>query len=123
MSATLACWEPSVGLNPESDDFDERFYAVQRARLPPSPKMLAFLEFLLARFPEYSQTASAEENEKTIWAAGPLIRELSGGFMHVAIRWKFYDEARLFIRPAARQFGLDFYDPQERQYIPADQIQ
>lgn len=120
MSATFACWEPSLGLDPQSADFDERFYAIQNAQLPPTPTMLAFLEFVLAHYPEYSATASDSENENTIWAGGPLLSDISGAFMHVAVRWRFYTDARLFFRPACRKFGLDFYDPQEDQYIPAE---
>ncbi|MGE5539454.1 MAG: hypothetical protein ACM30I_12620 [Gemmatimonas sp.] len=114
MSATLACWEPSVGLDPRADDFDERFYAVQRARLPPTPTMLAFVEFLLAKYPDLT------ESKETIWADGPLKNDISGGFIHFSVTWSGYTEGRLFVRPAARKFGLDFYDPQDNLYIPAE---
>ena len=114
MSASFLCWEPHLGLNPGSQDFRERAYAIQRAHKPPSPTMLAFIEFLLAKYPDLHPT------QDTIWAAIPLNNEISGAFIHVAVRWKFYTEARLFIRPAAHQFGLDYHDPQENLYIPAE---
>jgi hypothetical protein len=76
--------------------------------------MLAFADFLLAKYPDLTET------ENTIWAAGPLKNEISGSLIHFAVRWSAYTEARLFVRPAARLHGLNFYDPQSDLFVPTE---
>jgi hypothetical protein len=114
MPAYFACWEPHLGLHPGADGNAERFHAILTAREPPSPKMLAFADFLLARYPDLTET------EDTIWADGPLKNNISGSLIYFTVTWSGYTEGRLFVRPAARMHGLDFHDLQANLYIPAE---
>jgi hypothetical protein len=112
MSASFLCWEPHLGLDPRRDDFSDRVRALQTADEPASETMLAFVEFLLARYPDLTET------EDTIWADGPMKNNISGSLICFSVTWSGYDDGRMFIRPAARKFGLDYFDPQNETYIP-----
>lgn len=114
MSAAFACWEPHLGLRPGADGDDERFQAILAAREPPSPKLLEFADFLLAKYPDLTET------EDTIWADGPLKGNIGGWLIYFTVTWSGYTEGRLLVRPAARMHGLDFYDPQANLHIPAE---
>lgn len=113
MAAYFCCWEPHLAIDPEKDEDGDRFQAILAERLPPSPKMLAFVDFLLAKYPDLT------ESDDTIWADGPLKNNISGSVISFTVTWSSYTEARMFIRPAARMHGLDFYDPQAPLYVPA----
>jgi hypothetical protein len=108
MSADLYCWSPHLDLNPEESDFDDRVdELLEAAPQPPSPKLLAFLKALWSRYPDLSET------EDTVWAAGPLDQEIAGDFIHLAVIWSRYVEARSFVIETANKHGLHCYDPQD----------
>lgn len=115
MAAYFTCWEPRLGLNPNSDEFPIRLAALLEAQDAPSARMDAFAEALLARFPDLS----SGDDVDTVWNSGPFKNQISGGVVYFGVIWSKYDEARLFIRPMARKHGLDFYDHQSDLYIPA----
>lgn len=113
MSANFYCWTPALGLNPKARDFHDRIEALQEADpSPASPKLLAFVDALLARYPDL------DDDNDTVWAAGPLSDEIVGDFINMAVVWPRAEEAEGFIREAAHQHGLHFYDPQSETFYP-----
>jgi hypothetical protein len=116
MVAYFCCWEPHLSIDPKKAEDAERFQAIFTERLPPSPKMLAFADFLLARYSD----AATDENGDYVWSFRPLKNLISGPAMCCAVIPSKYQDLRMFIRPAARMHGLDFYDTQAFLYIPAE---
>jgi hypothetical protein len=114
MSAHLYCWETSLRLNPGDADFQARIKALHRAThpLPPSPVMLKFVEALLSRFPDLTET------DDTIWADGPLDGNILGSFINISIIWSRYDDVRAWLIQTAHAHRLHCYDPQESKFFP-----
>jgi len=114
MSANFYCWAPSLGLDPKQRDFHDRIEALHEGpELPASPKLLAFVADLLARYPDLDG-----DDQDTAWAAGPLANEIIGDFINMAIVWSLYDEAAGFVIETAHRHGLHAYDPQGHDFFP-----
>jgi hypothetical protein len=77
MSAHLYCWAPSLGLDPEAADFQDKLGALLEEEAPPapSPRLVAFVEALLTRYPDLTET------EDAVWAMGPLVKCIVGDFI------------------------------------------
>jgi hypothetical protein len=58
----MYCWQPSLALDPAKRPFYKRISALQSAHRPRSPKLVAFVADLLARYPDPTET------EDTVWA-------------------------------------------------------
>src|SRR5689334_16289742 len=113
MSANFYCWTPSLGLDPKARDFHDRIEALEEVEpSPASPKLLEFVGALLARYPDL------DDDNDTVWAAGPLSDEIIGDFINMAVVWPRVEEAQTFIRATAHQHGLHFYDPQSDVFYP-----
>lgn len=67
MTANLYCWTPSLDLDPEAPDFQDKLGALLEEEAPPAPssRLVAFVEELLTRYPDLTET------EDTVWAMGP----------------------------------------------------
>jgi hypothetical protein len=53
MSANFYCWAPTADLDPKARDFHEKVEAPSSA---PSPRLIAFVGALLARYSDLSQS-------------------------------------------------------------------
>ncbi len=114
MTAYLYCWAPSLTLHPEDADFHERVDALHRSpEQPRSTKLIAFVEALLARYPDLTET------EDTVWGDGPLIGNILWDFINMSLVWSRYDEALPFIVETAHKHVLHCYDPQTDTFYPA----
>jgi hypothetical protein len=116
MSANLYCWEPSLNLEPASDDFQQKIQAIhQYVRKPtPSAAMIKLVDALIARYPDLSL-----ETLDTVWADGPMKNNILGQFINMSIRWDNYVEAAEFVISTAHSQGLHVYDPQDGSFYPA----
>jgi hypothetical protein len=113
VSANFYAWLPALALDPQSKAFADDIEALYQKAEAPHPTLLQFVDDLLSRFPDLTQT------EDTVWAAGPLRDEILGGFINVAVSWPRADEAWAFFLQTARRHGLVCYDPQaEKLYRP-----
>src|SRR5262249_49566449 len=114
MSANFYCWEPILSLQPGSSDFRRKIEELHRApHPPPTSTMLKFVDSLLARYPDLTET------EDTVWADGPLKGNIIGEFINMGIMWSGYVEAVPFVIATAHSFGLHAYDPQDEHFYPA----
>ena len=104
MSFDLAVWE---GPRPTSDAAAGEVFARLLAALdagesePPTPGIAAFVDALLARWPDL------DVDESSPWSATHLIGDASGRA----------DEAGAFIAATAREHGLACYDPQSERLL------
>jgi hypothetical protein len=62
MSANLYCWEPSLSLKPSDPEFGAQLDRVCNSSSPPSPQLIRFVEALLARYLDLTQT------DDTVWS-------------------------------------------------------
>src|SRR5262249_20283343 len=114
MTAHLYCWAPSLNLVPEDPDFHREISALHRGPKPPaSPHLVAFVEDLLSRYPDLTQT------EDTVWGDGPLVNNITGAFTNTPLIWSRYAEATPVIIETAHRHGLHCYDPQGGDFYPA----
>lgn len=115
MTANLYCWMPSLDLDPEASDFQDKLGALLEEEAPPapSPRLVAFVEALLTRYPDLTET------EDTVWAMGPLVRCIVGKFIDLPMTWSRCVEAVPFITETALKHGLHSYEPHGGSFIPA----
>lgn len=119
MSIDLAVWE---GPEPASDKeavatFQELYerYIEHEGGTPPTESIAAYVNTLLARFPDLTELDD-EAVDDCPWAAGPLMDEASGPFLYFAMtRNKAAEEAWDFAVGAARAAGLVCFDPQSER--------
>jgi hypothetical protein len=117
MSANFYCWTPEAGLDPKARDFHDRIEALHEApEVPASPRLVAFVAALLARYPDLGDDDDVEDD--TVWADGPLVNNIIGDFINMGVIWSRADEAVLFIMETAQRHGLHFYDPQSETFTP-----
>jgi len=118
MSANFYCWAPTLNLDPKARDFNDRIDALYDAPPEASDRLIAFVEALLARYPDLDDGADGE----TVWSSGPLGSDISGDFINLGVIWSRCDEAEPFIRETAHKHGLHFYDPQSEKFYPCPAV-
>jgi len=118
MSYDLAVWE---GDRPASNEvayatFQALYekYVEAEEDIPPSPRLTAYVEALLARWPDITE----EAGEESPWSTGPLIGEAIGPFMYFPMVWSQAKEASAFAVGLAQAHGLVCYDPQMERLRP-----
>lgn len=115
LSASFWCWLPALGLIPGSPDF---LHKVDELHQPPFPAasyvLVEFVDTLLKKYPDL-----ADNPDETVWADGPLKRDISGQFIDMGIQWSGYEQAIPFVVLTAHRFGLNCYDPQVSRFYPA----
>ena len=114
MTAHLYCWDPSLALVPADRSFHDRITALHQGVEPPrSPKLVALVADLPARYGDLTET------DDTVWADGPLVDNIIGGFINMSLIWSRYQEAVPFVVTTAHKHGLHCYDPQTDGFHPA----
>jgi hypothetical protein len=92
MAAHFYCWDPSLPLKPLAPDFKRQVNTLRKLyhSATPSPRVLAFVEELLSRFPN-----PREAGENSIWAVSHRLQdEIVGDFIHFAVLWYYYEEVQ-----------------------------
>lgn len=114
MSFDLAFW---VGPSPKDDDAAaaefERLYElyVGDTPVPPVPELLAFLDEIMARYPDLTNL-SDEDVDDGVWSDGPLVNNAQGPLLYLGIVWSRVDEVVPFLVERARAHQLVVFDPQ-----------
>ena len=111
MTAHFYCWEPALDLDPNSPDFRGRRKRIQDSEEQPTQRLLDFVSALSSRYPD-------DTDDDTVWAAGPLRDEISGGHINFAVTWSAYETITPFVVTTAYAHGLHCYDPQSRKFYP-----
>ncbi len=115
MSYDLAVW---VGDAPGSDasalvEYTTRMDAMEAALegdggAEPHPRLLAFAEALLARYPDLGDADVMD----TPWADAPLKNNIVGNVFYFSVALSWADTAVPFIVDTAEAHGLVCFDPQ-----------
>jgi hypothetical protein len=108
ISEPLAIWE---GERPSDDAIAGIVYEAHMDVLelndePPTPRIRAYVEALLARWPELG------EADDVPWAMSPLMDQASGPIAYLNLVYSMADEASVFAAKLAQEHGLACYDPQ-----------
>lgn len=114
MSYDLAVWEGE----PPTDDAaglaellnQQGQYHHANPRIPPSPKIRAYVEALLQVYPDLSP--SAGDDDLSPWSTAPLIGEANGPYVYFPMVWSRCEEVSAVAARIARNHGLNCYDPQ-----------
>ena len=112
MSYDLAVWE---GPQPASAEAADETYDTIMDRLDgdgadeePTPAIRAYVDALLARWPDLD-----DDNEDEVpWADGPLLGNAFGNAIYFALVYSRADEAADYAARLAAEQGLVCYDPQ-----------
>ena len=118
MSYDLAVWE---GDRPADDAAAlETFRALYEQHIeaeelaPPSPRIQAYAQALLDRYPDSTETAA----EDSPWSTGPLIDNAIGPLIYFPMLWSRCEEVSAWAAQVAAEHGLVCYDPQLERLRP-----
>jgi hypothetical protein len=110
VSYDLAVWE---GQRPADDEaagviFEELYahYIKSDIEVPPTERIRAYGEALLARYPDI------DEDESSPWSTAPLIGEAVGPLMYFPMVYSRCDEVSAWAAQTAVEHGLVCFDPQ-----------
>jgi hypothetical protein len=87
------------------DDLYERFLESDAVVVPPVPRITAYVEALLARYPD-------DVDHGVVWASTPVAEEASGPVVYLTISYGKADEVSEYAAALAREHGLVCFDPQ-----------
>lgn len=119
MTFDLAVWE---GDRPTTDAAASAIYEALMDRIetefdagvPATVRIQAFVDDLLARWPDIDQP----DSEDSPWADSPLIANAVGNAIYFAMVWTKADEAAAFVTQVALKHRLVCFDPQSETLLP-----
>ncbi|WP_406351254.1 hypothetical protein OHB56_01910 [Streptomyces sp. NBC_01635] len=112
MSYDLAVWDGALSLDNHQagsvyDELYERYLESDDVAAPPAPRIVAYVEALLERYPD-------EVDGNTVWASPPVSDEASGPIVYLLMSYGKAEEVSDYATSLAREHGLVCYDPQEK---------
>ncbi len=113
MSYDLAVWEGDLpsGDQDSAEAFEATIAMFDREPRPgPTPRIRAYVDALLARWPDLDE--DAENEDDTPWSDGPLIGNAAGQVLSFGMVHSRAEEASVFAVELARKHGLVCFDPQ-----------
>ncbi|MCY0936929.1 hypothetical protein OTB74_22625 [Streptomyces sp. H34-S4] len=115
MSCDLAVWDGGRPLDDDQagstyDELCERYLQSDDVAVPPMPRIVAYVEALIARYPE--------DDRSVVWASAPVIEEASGPMVYLLISYGKAQEVGEYAAALAREHGLVCFDPQEECLRP-----
>ncbi|MFF9206729.1 hypothetical protein ACF1AE_34170 [Streptomyces sp. NPDC014986] len=110
MSYDLAVWD---GDHPRDDrqassmydELYERYLESDDVAVPPAPHIVAYVDALLARYPD-------DVDCSAVWASTPVIEEASGPIVYLVMSYGEAEEVSEYAADLAREHGLVCFDPQ-----------
>src|SRR3954447_3711704 len=115
MSYDLAVWE---GDRPADDaaaaaEFERLYnrYIESDEDVPPTPRIAAFVQALLDRYPDRGTDGGGDSP----WSTGPLLNDASGPVIYFPIVWRRWEEVSGQAAQLAEDHGLHCFDPQQNQ--------
>lgn len=109
MSYDLAVWDGERPLDDDAagsafDELYERYLESEEAAVPPSPRIEAYVNALIERYPE--------DGRDSPWASPPVMDEASGPIVYLLTSYSRAEEVSEYAASLAREYGLICYDPQ-----------
>lgn len=87
------------------DELYERYLESDDVAVPPAPRIVAYVEALVARYPD-------DVDRGVVWASPPVIDEASGPIVYLLMSYSQAEEVSGFAAALAREHGLVCFDPQ-----------
>ncbi|MFE7033736.1 hypothetical protein ACFU9Y_25810 [Streptomyces sp. NPDC057621] len=87
------------------DELYERYLESDDAVVPPTPRIAAYAEALVARCPDGADGS-------VVWASPPVIEEASGPIVYLLMSYGKAEEVSGYAATLAREHGLVCFDPQ-----------
>jgi hypothetical protein len=125
MSYTIIVWEGArPATNEAAIDTADRLMAryigdgaadPEQPGEPPTPAIRAYVDALLARWPDLT----ADDSDESPWADGPLINNAAGPVFCFALTFDSLEDSVPFVAAEARRLGLVCFDPQGLPYLLA----
>ncbi|MEY9484230.1 cytolysin (calcineurin-like family phosphatase) [Streptomyces calvus] len=110
MSYDLAVWDGDRPFDNRAasatyDELHERYLEPDDVAVPPAPRIVAYVEALVARYPD-------DGDHGVVWASPPVIDEASGPIVYLLMSYGQAEEVSEFAAALARKHGLVCFDPQ-----------
>ncbi|WP_327187441.1 hypothetical protein [Streptomyces sp. NBC_01334] len=93
------------------DELFERYLESDDVVVPPAPRIVAYVEALVARYPDDSDRSG-------VWASPPVTDEASGPIVYLLMSYGEAEEVSEYAAALAREHGLVCFDPQEERLRP-----
>ncbi|MGW1638444.1 hypothetical protein [Streptomyces lavendulae] len=109
MSYDLAVWDGDRPLDDDRagstyDELYERYLESDDVVVPPVPRIVAYVEALVARYPD--------DDRGVVWASPPVIGEASGPMVYLLMSYDKAEEVSEYAAALAHEHGLVCFDPQ-----------
>ncbi|MFD5522353.1 hypothetical protein [Streptomyces sp. NPDC127066] len=109
MSYDLAVWAGDRSLDDDRagsvyGELYERYLESDDVFVPPVPRIRAYVEALVERYPE--------DVARSVWASSPVIEEASGPMVYLLMSYSKAEEVSEYAAALAREHGLVCFDPQ-----------
>ncbi|MFG3042505.1 hypothetical protein ACGFYZ_36965 [Streptomyces sp. NPDC048330] len=110
MSYDLAVWDGDLPFDNRAassahDELYGRYLESDDAAVPPTPRIVAYVEALAARYPD-------GVDHGVVWASPTVIDEASGPIVYLLMSYGQAEEVSEFAAALAREHGLVCFDPQ-----------
>ncbi|MGY1577280.1 hypothetical protein [Streptomyces sp. MN13] len=93
------------------DKLYERYLESDDVVVPPAPRIVAYVEALVARYPD-------DVDRNVVWASPPVIDEASGPIVYLLMSYGKAEEVSEYAAELAREHGLVCFDPQSECLRP-----
>ncbi|NUV62724.1 hypothetical protein [Streptomyces sp. CAI-85] len=109
MSYDLAVWAGDRPFDNRAagstyDELYERYLESDDVVVPPVPRIVAYVEALVARYPD--------DDRSIVWASPPVIEEASGPIVYLLMSYSKAEEVSEYAAELAGEHGLVCFDPQ-----------
>jgi hypothetical protein len=108
MSYDLAVWDGELPRGDEAgavfDELYERYLDSEDVIAELSPRIAAYVEALVERYPDNSADSP--------WASPPVFDEASGPIVYLTMSYSMAEEVSEYAAALAREHGLVCFDPQ-----------
>ncbi|MFF5523148.1 hypothetical protein [Streptomyces coeruleorubidus] len=109
MSYDLAVWDGDRPFDNRAagstyDELYERYLESDDVVVPPAARIVAYVEALVARYPD--------DDRSVVWASPPVIEEASGPIVYLLMSYGQAEEVSEYAAELAREHGLVCFDPQ-----------
>ncbi|MFI5567419.1 hypothetical protein ACIA6T_08675 [Streptomyces sp. NPDC051740] len=109
MSYDLAVWDGDCPLDNHHagstyDELYERYLESDDVVVPPEPRITAYVQALVARYPD--------DERSVVWASPPVLDEASGPIVYLLMSYGKAEEVSEYAAALAREHGLICFDPQ-----------
>ncbi|WP_405523944.1 hypothetical protein [Streptomyces canus] len=110
MSYDLAVWDGDRPRDNDQagstyDELYERYLESDDVIVPPAPRIVAYVEALVARYPD-------DVDRSVVWASPPVIEEASGPIVYLLMSYSKAEGVSEYAAVLARERGLVCFDPQ-----------